>query len=78
MWKYEEKDELGQDDLKFCQVFKFETGRKFESSDFGRPCFFRSGKMSASSGKQELSYEYMIEKGMYHVIQFLYIFFCVY
>ena len=29
-------------------VFKFEIGRKFESSDFGKPGFFRSGEMSAS------------------------------
>ena len=29
-------------------VFKFEIGRKFESSDFGRPGFFRRGEMSAS------------------------------
>ena len=30
-------------------VFKFEIDRKFESSDFGRPGFFRRGEMSASS-----------------------------
>ena len=29
-------------------MFKFEMGRKFESSDFGRPGFFRRGEMSAS------------------------------
>ena len=29
-------------------MFKFEIGRKFESSDFGRPGFFRRGEMSAS------------------------------
>ena len=29
-------------------VFKFEIGRKFESSDFGKSGFFRSGEMSAS------------------------------
>ena len=30
-------------------MFKFEIGRKFESSDFGRPGYFRRGEMSASS-----------------------------
>ena len=29
-------------------VLEFEIGRKFESSDFARPGFFRRGKMSAS------------------------------
>ena len=29
-------------------MFKFEIGRKFESSGFGRPGFFRKSEMSAN------------------------------
>ena len=49
IWKCEEIDELEPDAPKsLLMVFKFEIDRKFESSDIGKPGFFRRGEMRAS------------------------------
>ena len=48
IWIYEEKRARTRRSRILPIVFKFEMGWKFESSDFGRPDFFRRGEMSAS------------------------------
>ena len=38
----------GQDAPKFCPVFKFEIGQKFQSFIFGKLDVYRSGEINAS------------------------------